>query len=309
MTIHNYLCHIVGENPERVKLFHSSTLKRMKAFAIAIHIPVILWAMVGYVIAFRTFSLDSASAAAISAFCVCIIYMVERLVLATPKVWYVNMGRVAIGVVVAVLGASAVDLVIFEREVGQQLHQTELTRLKQEYEKTIAYQMRATAQSKADWFKAQEDANCEANGTCGSRIRNIGPVYRQLARQAELLRREHAMAQSRLDELVKARERALEEQRASPQAIEQAGLLTRIEALYQYSMNRKAAFVAWLLFFTLLLFLELMVVLVKLVFDETVDDKIDIIREQISHQKVLDYMEAMTSPLAGARKLLDATYG
>ncbi len=308
MIIRNYLCHVVGEHPKRVDYFHPSTLKRMKAFAIAIHIPVTLWAMTGYVIASRIFSLDSTSALAIAAFCASLIYMVERLVLATPKVWYVNLGRVAIGIVIAVLGASTVDLVIFEREVGQHLRQTGEVRLNHEHNQALASQLQATAQSKADWFKAQDAANCEADGTCGSRLRSVGPVYRQLARQAELLRLEYAAAQTKHDALSEAKVRVLEEWRSSSQAIEQAGLLMRVEALHQYTMNNNAAFVAWLLFFTLLLFFELMVIFVKLVFGETVDDKIDMIREQISHKKVADYMEAITSPLAGARKLLDATY-
>ena len=38
MTMSNYLCHIVGEQPERVARMHASTVKRTKAFAIAIHI-------------------------------------------------------------------------------------------------------------------------------------------------------------------------------------------------------------------------------------------------------------------------------
>jgi hypothetical protein len=73
-------------------------------------------------------------------------------------------------------------------------------------------------------------------------------------------------------------------------------------------MNNTAAFVAWLLFFALVLFFELMVILVKLVFGETVDDRIEAIREQVSHQKAEAFLEAMTSPVAGARRLLDATY-
>jgi hypothetical protein len=57
----------------------------------------------------------------------------------------------------------------------------------------------------------------------------------------------------------------------------------------------------------LVLFFELMVVLTKLVFDETVDDELDLIREQISQQKARAYMEAVTSPVASAKNLLQAS--
>ena len=56
------------------------------------------------------------------------------------------------------------------------------------------------------------------------------------------------------------------------------------------------------------LFFELMAVLAKLVFGETVDDELDQIREHISQQKARAYMEAITSPVAGARNLLEASY-
>ena len=307
MNICAYLCHIVGEHPQRVQRFHPSSVKRLKASALAIHIPIILWGVTGYLIATQIFRLDGGLAAAIALFCAGLIYLVERLVLATPKVWYVNLGRVLIGVVIALIGASTVDLVIFDREVTQQLRETGEARIKADYEKKTVEQTRAVAHSKADWIKAQDAANCEANGTCGSKVRSIGPVYRELAKQAQLLRAEYAAAQARLNELAANREQALVEWQLSSDATEQAGLLARIEALHQYTTDNPAAFVAWLLFFSLVLFFELMVVLVKLVFGETVDDRIDMIREQISQHKAAAFMEAMTSPVAGARLLLDAT--
>jgi len=304
-----YLCRVVGEQPEQVTRLHLSTQRRTKAFAIAIHVPVVLWAVTGYVIASRIFRADAVAAMSISVLCAGLIYMVERIVLATPKTWYVNGLRVLMGFVIAVLGASTVDLVVFEREVEHQLSEEGLLRVGHEYKELIDAQTQLVAQSRADWLKAQEDANCEANGTCGSRIRNVGPVYRQLARQAEFLRSEHLAAQSKLDELARAKSVALEEWRAASSDTKKAGLLTRIEALHHYTMSNRAAFMAWVLFFALLLFLELMVVLVKLVFGETVDDRIEMIREQISYRKAADYMAALSSPLARARELLDTTNG
>jgi hypothetical protein len=59
MTISNYLCLVLGEQPTRVARLHASTIKRMTAFGIAIHIPVMLWAMTGYVIASQIFRMDT----------------------------------------------------------------------------------------------------------------------------------------------------------------------------------------------------------------------------------------------------------
>jgi hypothetical protein len=299
------MCHVVGEEPARVGRWHLSTIKRMKAFAIAIHIPVTLWAVTGYVIASQIFELGRGTSVLVATLCAGLIYMVERLVLATPKVWYVNFGRSLIGVVIAILGACTVDLVLFDKEISYQLREAEEVRINAEYDRLLVSQTQVTAQKKLDWFKAQEASNCEANGTCGSRIRSIGPIYRELSRQAEILRQEYFAAQNKLDELSKAR--SLELAVASTNASKEAGLLARVEALHQYISSNNAALIAWLLFFSLILFFELMVVLAKLVFGETVDDQIDKVREHVSYHKAKAYMEATTSPVAHAQRLLEQT--
>ena len=165
-----------------------------------------------------------------------------------------------------------------------------------------------TEQKKEDWFKAQAAANCEANGTCGSNIRSIGPVYRELARQAEFLRQEYLTAQSALASLTEKRDQELSAWRANPPSTADAGLLARVQALHDYVMTNTAAMVAWALFFTLVLFFELMVVFSKMVFGETVDDELDRIREQISQKKARDYQDAVTSPVAGAYSLVESSY-
>jgi hypothetical protein len=308
MTISNYLCHVVGEKPEQVARFHPSTVKRIKAYALAIHIPVLMWAVTGFVIASQIFQMDDMASSVVVFFSAGLIYLVERLVLATPKAWFVNLARVLIGFVIALLGASTVDLVIFDREVTQQLIQTGEARLRAEHAQLIDAQTQLVAQKKADWDQAQDAANCEANGTCGSKMRSVGPVYRELARQAGVLRQDYLAAQAQLAQLKSQQIQAIEQFRAAPQVVEKAGLLARIEALHQYTSSNTAAFVAWCLFFALVLFFELMVVLSKLVFGETVDDELDRIREHISQQKARDYMQAVTSPVMGARQLVEASY-
>jgi len=48
-------------------------------------------------------------------------------------------------------------------------------------------------------------------------------------------------------------------------------------------------------------------VLSKLVFGETVDDQISVMREQLSHHKAQAYKDAITSPVASAQLLLDSS--
>ena len=110
MNITNYMFHIVGEDPEKLNKWHRSTIDRTKAFAIAIHIPVLLWALTGYVIASTIFGLGAIPSIAVATFCSLLIYMIERIVLATPKKWYVNVIRLLIGIVIAILGLSLIHI-------------------------------------------------------------------------------------------------------------------------------------------------------------------------------------------------------
>ena len=304
MNITNYMFQIVGENPEKLSKLHRSTIDRTKAFAIAIHIPVLLWALTGYVIASTIFGLATLPSLAVATFCSLLIYMIERIVLATPKKWYVNVMRLLIGIVIAILGASSVDLVIFDKEVSYQLKKSEEQRISNNYENQMAKQSQALLIKKTDWLKAQAAANCEANGQCGSKTKSLGPIYKALKDQANVLQQDYAKAQSELDSLL--RDKSLKLDDAHKNIISESGLLARIEALHQYTLENRAALVGWSLFFSLILFFELMVVLAKLVFGETVDDRIEKMREEITQNKAEAYLQAVNSPIFEANRLLES---
>ena len=175
-NISSYLCHVVGETPQRAARFHASTVRRTKAFAIAIHIPVLLWAVTGYVIASQIFRQSGTASAGAAFVCAGLIYLVERLVLATPKVWFVNISRVLIGLVISILGASTVDLVIFDREITEQLHLTGETTLLAEHDARMSAQVNTVPKKRQTGSEPKKlptakltalaAANCAAWGLC-----------------------------------------------------------------------------------------------------------------------------------------------
>ena len=305
MTISNYLCRIVGESPQRAARFHDSTIRRTNTFAIAIHIPVILWALTSFVIASKIFYLSTLLALMVGLICASLVYLVERIVLATPKCWSFNIARLIIALVISILGASTIDLVIFDREISEQIQRDGEARLVTVHDTQIQSQVAIVAQKKIDWFKSHEAAACEANGTCGSLVRNIGPVYRELARQTELLHREFSGAKDKLTHLQTQKEQELAQWLSQPPRDDKVGLLARIQALHAYTTANTAAQVAWILFCVLILFCELLVVLTKIVFGETVDDDLEQMREEISRHKAQEYVNATISPLASARSMID----
>jgi hypothetical protein len=219
----------------------------------------------------------------------------------------VTLLRFVLGAVIALLGSSAVDLIIFEREISEQLQVNAKQRVLADFEQKSSSIKIALDQKKSDWQRAQEAANCEANGTCGSRLRSVGPVYRELSRQAETLRKDYLLEQKKFESLNNKKLEDLEKATSLEQVNLNAGLLSRIAALHEFTTNNSAAFIAWILFLLLVLFLELMVVIAKFVFGETIDDELDQIRESISQNRARAYKETITSPMYKARELVYST--
>lgn len=307
MSITKYLFHVVGEDPDNLSKWHRETINRTKAFGIAIHIPVLLWAITGYVITFTIFNKTTIFSGFIALFCAGLIYLVERIVLATPKKWSVNILRVLLGFIIAVLGAFTIDLVVFDKEVSQELRKTVEARINNTYEKQLINQSNLVLQKKNEWFAAQSSANCEANGECGSKTKSLGPIYRALKEQADLLRDDYEKSQADYEAIVDEKNSMLEA--AKNNILSESGLLTRIQTLHQYTNENKAALFVWSVFFALVLFLELTVVMVKLQFSETVDDQIEKWRADVSRNNAKNYLEAVTSPLYSASKVLHEAVG
>jgi hypothetical protein len=138
MNISNYLCWVLGEHPDDVRRLSKASIARAKTFAIGIHLPVILWALSGYFVGASLFRLGVPMSLGIGLTCAVIIYLVERIVIGTPRNGWTSGFRIALGVVTALLGTFMVDLVLFDREIAEQLAGSGEIRIAQEYAARIA---------------------------------------------------------------------------------------------------------------------------------------------------------------------------
>lgn len=305
MSMLGYFCFVTGESHAQAQRWHEPTLRRLRAFAIAIHLPVLLWAVSSWAIASRVFGLPPAGATAVAALCSAFIYLVERLVLATPSNRWMDLLRGVLGVVVACIGASLFDLVLFEKEIEQRLQQHSEQVLRERQAAQAAHLERDVAARRADWLAARHKAQCEADGSCSGQ-RGTGRVFQQAQRHADVLQQDYARAQAGLAALAQRHDQELAELQASRSAARDAGLLMRIQALHDFVLGDRLTLAGYALLFLLVLLIELMVVLVKLAYrDETIDDRLQRMREQLAAHRAAAYLQAATSPVAGARRLLE----
>lgn len=307
MSVSRYCCVVIGEDSAKASRLRPSTQRRIKAFAIAIHIPVALWALTGFVIASRVFNMPLEIGILIALASAALIYLVERVVLATPKSKRINAVRFVMGIAIALIGASAADLALFEREIEAQLHNKEEMRIQAQYEKRIDSIKAAVMQKKRDADSARKAANCEADGTCGSRTKNIGPVYRALDEQAKMLWQEYLEEKKKLESTEREYENERVHARRSHEPIENAGLLARIEALHSFIWDNLTAALSWSVLFLLVVLFEMMVVIAKWSFPDTIDDQLEAFSDQIARHKAERFCKMLTSPFAEARELLEET--
>ena len=303
-----YYAWVLGESPTALRACHESSVRRAKSFALAIHIPVVLWAISGYAISALIFSSSTLVSIACAVICAAMIYLVERLIIATPKCRVISGARVVLGVCMGVLGASVIDLIIFDQEISHELRIAGTQKIQQEYAPHIRDRADAAENALVRWQVATAAAQCEANGTCGTREKNVGPVYQELSRYAEVLRSDYVDATAQLNEAVGSRDKALEEWKNSDRSTIEAGLLMRLEALHGYLGRHPLAATIWLLFFLVVLSFELVVVCMKSAWGRTVDDDILDARESISRIAAQRTLRAAESPCANAYSLLAAHY-
>lgn len=306
--MNKYFCFILGEDREESSGWHSTTLARAKAYALSIHLPLLIWLVIGYLLSIRIFGLSDQAGLVVSAICGLTIFLIERLVIAAPKSIAISIGRLVIALVVGIIGSAGFDLVIFDKEINEQLKVSEYQKLSDRYKILIDSQAAKVEERRNQWKLAEGKAQCEANGTCGSGVRSIGPVYRKAKRHADVLRADFQRAEQQL-QTIKANfvidSNALETDGTISSS---AGLLARIKALHQYVFTDAVTFAAWVILFLLVTCIELMVVFVKLAFGETVDDQIARLKEQVRIHKANRYASAVMSPYAEANELMNSIH-
>ena len=309
MSISAYLCYVIGERPEELRTLSKSSIHRAKAFAIALHVPVLLWATFGYLIAHNLFKMGLPASLLVSALCASIVYALERLVIATPRSGWMRLARIFIGLITALLGTLMVDLVLFDREIVEQLGRAGEVRIAQEYAtRRVAATAVANGRDK-EWLAAEQRAECEANGTCGSGVRSTGPVYMELKRHADVLHQEYVDATVQLEALAQEESRAIATWRANGHPSDSAGLLARSQALHEVLADNKEARIWWFVMFLFVAMLEMVVVIAKMVFPPTVDDKRTEAKEAYDITRIEQILTTATGTDGEAHSMLWSLYG
>lgn len=307
MSVSRYSCLLLGENHAAVKRLQASSVRRLRAWSISLHIPIVLWAGTSYLVSREIFDASTDVALCVMGVCVGLIYCLERLILAAPKSMGLAVMRVLIGILTAVMGASSVDLFMFDKEITSELYREASIRQKTEHERLAGLQRSEIELARNQWNEARTTAACEGNGKCGSGVRSAGPLYRELLADAAQLRSDLDRAIGKLEQMEASH--AHQRTALTPASVKiDAGLLNRLHALHAFVWRDPMALGLWVTFFLFVLLLELSVVFAKFAFRETVDDLIERCQEAALEHQANGYLDAVRSPLTEARLQLGVVY-
>ena len=244
------------------------------------------------------------------------IFNLDRYIVSSMKKkgkWFQDFGmaipRIVLAVIISIVIAKPLELKIFSSEI-----QAELISMQQETRKL--HEDKLKLRFDADLKKVEEEiddingelrrlrnqkdilyaqALGEADGTGGSKIRNMGPIYKAKMQTAKASEDEFNLRKAELDPILaekEARKKTILESRDNELlALEKAalnGFASRIEALDRISGKSNAVFMASIFIMLLFIAIETAPLFVKLISDRS---PYDYVLNKIENEVEMDHKE------------------
>jgi hypothetical protein len=194
--------------------------------------------------------------------------------------------RLALAVLISIVISKPLELKIFEKEINaelvsmeQEVYKTQELKVQERFTGQITSLQQEIANHKAEIGakQAKRDelamiAQQEADGTGGSRQRNLGPIYQAKKRDADKADTELAAVIAQNNPLIQQKEAAIKDLQlqsdSTIQGLQRAGLggfASRIDALSRLSAKSQAIWMASLFIMLLFIAIETAPIFVKLI--------------------------------------------
>jgi hypothetical protein len=300
-----FFSHLLGEDPDRVARMYPSGRRRVMTLGGALLVPVLLWFVSTVLLVGQVMAEPLWIAALAALFAASLIFLIERSIVMAPGQSRFLFGfRIALGLLIAVLGSLSLDEVIFRKDIDRKVAELKSadvraagTAATAEMEEDVVARQGQVSGAYEAWQQALREVRAEADGTGGSRRAKVGPIVRLKQEQADRLEQLWKDEQSKLQELQARREgdRVAGEAGAEA-AFDSHGLLVRVKALFALVFEDRLMGAFYLLFTLLLVCLEFIVIILKTVYPLTTDEQLEsegealvLVRAQRVAQKVREH--------------------
>lgn len=270
-------CFITGDEYAILKNDTPASKKKVALLATSLAVPVLIWFIVTILMVSHVLNYSMVAAVISGVFAASIIFVIERGIIMSNSSKVIGAFRIALGLVVAILGAICLDEVIFKEDIEQQLVkdfqveiQNEQAKISDEYQSKFSAQEERTREKYAAWQRSMDDAKREADGSGGSGAKGVHGITKlklQIASQNEQdYQAEQAALASMKAEIEGERNKIKEKLEATSS---NHSFLSRIKAMFNLIMNDTWMLVIYSLMTAFFFFLEFLVVIFKLFMDET----------------------------------------
>ena len=265
-------CFITGDDYSTLASDTLKSRKKVALYAWSILIPVLIWLACSYLLVTKVLNGTVAAGIITAVFVSAIVFVIEKSIILSNGGKTIFVFRILLALFVAIIGALIVDEIVFEKDIDQQLAmnqrqeaEAELAKLDSLWNEKIIAQENIVRISREKWDSAVRRIDRELNGIEGTRIPGYGPIAKVMQENAAQYKVEYLMQSSVLDSLKAEYDRSRESEKQRIYAsFNNHSLLKRMKAMFDLVKSDDLMLAVYIVFTLIFLFLECMVVIVKM---------------------------------------------
>ncbi len=310
------LTSITGDDFQLVKQSDPLSKRKIIITASLLLVPTVMWLVNGYLIAYKVLKLSIAAAILTALGCALVILIIEKAIIYV-KGFTVNIFRILLGLLIAVIGSIGWDEVIFEKDIDNHMikYKSELVKERiggnlTDLNMSLQQQKEAVDKAYSDWQSSLINALSEADGTGGSGIRGISNITKlkiDAANQKKVIHNDHAQKLEQLQTEIHNTKQSVETEFYT--SFNDHSLLTRIKVLFDMVINDRFMLWPYILITALLVVLEFIVIIYKIFSSKTAYEHRLEAMEQVTVNRIRlmsTHLKQSYNPIKGNPRYLQA---
>lgn len=280
-------CIILSEDYNSIQKETQSSKRKISILGGAVLVPVFIWFTIGFLFVKDFFHCSLFTSLVVGFLVSFLIYLIERSVVLSTNSNLLNTFRIALGIVVALLGSICLDEIIFKEDIRIMKEQLLVDQLQMESDIVKSLRNKIVAldiviSEKRD--AAQAESQGKSSGSFG-----VGEITKLINNQIDDYITERKEVQSELNiELASISSDINAKIKNVQNGLSDSSLLYNIQTLYQLVKSDKTVAVIFSIVFLFFFFLEFLVVILKMTLPKSsYDMKIELQEKIIEHRSKL----------------------
>ncbi len=278
-----FFCFLLGKNYQVVSNYRQSSKDKITLFGSILLIPVMLWGLNGFLMSKEIFGMGlwgSIGTAFVLSF---LIYLIERSIILSTINKMISRLRILIGTIVAILGSLTMDEVIFKNDIDNMMQKfrvegvdTEVKKVNDFYQNKIDSISNVVEQKSKLKDKAYTDYQKELEGEANSGIGGDGPLAKKKKELLDNAQRDYDLERNQLKDLQdEYRDNRKFAKKDTRDNFNDKGLLIRMKAMFRLIFSDWVSFGVFILYFTLVFIMEMLVIIMKKFTPESCDEELE----------------------------------